>query len=431
MKINKLLHIFLTGMLSIIPAAVSASGWGTPINSTDEGDVILPSTGSYSSNQELSSPKGWGNTNSLTTSRTVDSGGSSSGIQSGMNISPSKKMIDNPWFQASDFLPNPDEYKAPPAKDEKSIIDNIINPTIIWVETVEKDGKTLRSNFKALYLNEEVFVPVITLPRMFKTKVEWKALEQKLFIHKGPSSLTFSLDGGLRVDFFGDDISFGERLIYYQKMLFVPVKAISEFFKYKVFWSSSRKLLHFIKRVTSSPSLKKKWDKTLKKNNLYSYANDLKSGRSAAPGSQGGSTVSPLTKNYIFNNIWGTSEEPQTIACKGLRGDWKLRSSDMAIALPSRKALMKKVYIRYRKTGKIVKATVVDVGPWNIDDPYWVKDGGRPEAETNTKKFYSRGYSKTNLAGIDLAYEVWSRLGVSQRIAYSGNFSAYVDWWFE
>ena len=103
----------------------------------------------------------------------------------------------------------------------------------------------------------------------------------------------------------------------------------------------------------------------------------------------------------------------------------------MAIALPSRKALMKKVYIRYRKTGKVVKVTVVDVGPWNIDDPYWIKDGGRPEAEINSGKFYSKGYKKTNLAGIDLAYEPWVRLGVSRSRAYSGNFSAYVDWWFE
>jgi hypothetical protein len=428
MKSNKLLHIFFTGMLLIIPAFVSAAGWGTPISSSDEGVVVLPAAGSYSSNQQLSSPNGWGNADSLATS--VRSGSAVSS-HSSMDISPSKKMIDNPWFQASDFLPNPDEYKAPPAEEKESIEDSIMNPEVIWVETVEKDGKTLRSNFKALYINEEVFVPVITLPRMFKTRVQWKALEQKLFIHKGPSSLTFSLDEGLKVDFFGDDTSFGERLIYYQKMLFVPVRAISEFFKYKVFWSSARKLLHFIERSDPSPALQKKWDDTLKKNNLYGYANDLKTGRSVTTVPQTGTAASSSTNNRVFHDIWGTSEEPQTIACKGLRGDWKLRSSDMAIALPSREALMKKVYVRYRKTGKIVKVTVVDVGPWNIDDPYWVKDGGRPEAEQNTQKFYSRGYNKTNLAGIDLAYEVWVCLGVSRSVAHSGNFSAFVDWWFE
>jgi hypothetical protein len=92
---------------------------------------------------------------------------------------------------------------------------------------------------------------------------------------------------------------------------------------------------------------------------------------------------------------------------------------------------MKKVNIRYRKTGRTVKATVVDVGPWNIDDPYWIKDGGRPRAETDSKNFYSKGYKKTNLAGIDVSFEVWRQLGVNKPVAYGGNFSAYVDWWFE
>jgi len=472
------ISIFMTS-----PGSLVAAGWGTPVVSSDQSDMVLPSTGSYSSTQHLSSgaysnsqqlgrnslsstqqpdtspsgssswgtssgsvSAGWGNVDTLNSgylsNKTNQSGSATgrSGSGTGFNISPTTKMIDNPWFKASDFLPNPDEYKAPKASEKAAIKDTVINPVTVWIETVEKDGKKVRSNFKALHVNEEVFIPVITLPRMFKTKVQWKAAGQKLYIYKNASTLTFSLDGGLKIDFFGEDISFGERLIYYEQMLFVPVKAISEFFKYKVFWAPARKLLHFIKRVSTAPVLKKRWESTLKKRNLYNYANTLNStvssggtdstgtGRTGSTGSTGSTYRG---QKQVFENRWGPSEEPQTIACKGLRGDWKLKSSDMAIALPSRKALMKKVNIRYRKTGRVVSATVVDVGPWNISDPYWVKDGGRPEAETNRSKFYSRGYNKTNLAGIDLAYEVWAQLGVSRSTAYSGNFSAYVDWWFE
>ena len=58
--------------------------------------------------------------------------------------------------------------------------------------------------------------------------------------------------------------------------------------------------------------------------------------------------------------------------------------------------------------GKSVDCPVVDVGPWNINDPYW-NTGSRPEAESgidNTGR-------KTNLAGIDLTPAAWAALGVS------------------
>jgi len=205
-------------------------------------------------------------------------------------------------------------------------------------------------------------------------------------------------------------------------MLYVPIETIGEFFRYKTFWSGTKKLLNCIKRQEASPQLKKKWQETLKKQNLDTYVEKLQAKPIATTGTTG---------VRAFENIWATSEEPQRIACKGLRGDWYLHADDLGCALPCRSTLMKKVAIRYRSTGKVVQATVVDVGPWNIDDPYWLKTEARPRVETNAGSVYSRGWSKaSNRAGIDLGYAVWFNLGVPREKAYGGNFSAYVDWWF-
>src|SRR5437016_2801659 len=50
------------------------------------------------------------------------------------------------------------------------------------------------------------------------------------------------------------------------------------------------------------------------------------------------------------------------------------------VALPHRAALGKHVEVRYRQRAVVVP--VLDVGPWNIDDAYWVQSR-RPAAERN------------------------------------------------
>jgi hypothetical protein len=66
---------------------------------------------------------------------------------------------------------------------------------------------------------------------------------------------------------------------------------------------------------------------------------------------------------------------------------------------------------------------LLDVGPWNINDPYW-NGSGRPEAESGRDNTGRR----TNSAGIDLTPGTWELLG------YDGNPSEAmekVDWDFD
>jgi len=62
------------------------------------------------------------------------------------------------------------------------------------------------------------------------------------------------------------------------------------------------------------------------------------------------------------------------------------------------------------RTGASADCDVVDVGPWNTNDPYWLK-GARPQAETGTD---TRG-RHTNGAGIDLTLAAAKAVGIDGR----------------
>lgn len=82
-----------------------------------------------------------------------------------------------------------------------------------------------------------------------------------------------------------------------------------------------------------------------------------------------------------------------------------IRPGDLFVALPDPSALGRDVEIRYLNRSIVVP--VLDVGPWNIDDPYWREDG-RPASEAG------RGYYRrpSNPAGIDLSDATFEALGL-------------------
>jgi uncharacterized protein (TIGR02594 family) len=95
--------------------------------------------------------------------------------------------------------------------------------------------------------------------------------------------------------------------------------------------------------------------------------------------------------------------------------------TQLGVALPARfPGSAPTVRIFYN--GRSIDAPVLDVGPWNTNDPYW-GHGARPQAETGTD---TRG-RKTNLAGIDLTPATWVALGVK---GDPRNVKAKVDWDF-
>lgn len=92
-----------------------------------------------------------------------------------------------------------------------------------------------------------------------------------------------------------------------------------------------------------------------------------------------------------------------------------IRPDDRFVALPDRSALGRMVEVRYNE--RVLVVPVVDVGPWNVADPYWKTDA-RPASERGRGVFRT----PTNPAGIDLSDAVFAALGLRD--------NDYVDWRF-
>jgi hypothetical protein len=85
-----------------------------------------------------------------------------------------------------------------------------------------------------------------------------------------------------------------------------------------------------------------------------------------------------------------------------------LNDSDFYVALPDRfEGERPNVIVLNQETGMFAVAHIEDVGPWNIDDPYWAS-GTRPQAESGT----DMSGRETNGAGIDLSPALAKHLGI-------------------
>lgn len=94
----------------------------------------------------------------------------------------------------------------------------------------------------------------------------------------------------------------------------------------------------------------------------------------------------------IIATVFGGGVDDERSAYTGELIDEKI----IGVALPARFA-GPRPKVRLFANGKVVLADIVDVGPWNTDDPYW-QNGARPQAESGAD---NKG-RKTNRAGIDL-----------------------------
>lgn len=115
----------------------------------------------------------------------------------------------------------------------------------------------------------------------------------------------------------------------------------------------------------------------------------------------------------ITATVFGGIGDPNSSAYDG----HFITDSELGVALPDRLKSRPKVRVFNSATGTSVDCDIVDVGPWNTDDPYW-ETGERPQAETGTDR---RG-RRTNLAGIDLTPAAAQAIGIPGK--------GKVDWEF-
>lgn len=126
-------------------------------------------------------------------------------------------------------------------------------------------------------------------------------------------------------------------------------------------------------------------------------------------------------ENEIMHRVRATREALQGhITASG----WRIDDQRLFVALPSRKALHRRIEISNPANGKICEAEVLDVGPWNIHDDDYVFGSQRPAAESgwHVSRDGELLHGETNGAGIDLGEAVWKALGMTDNVD--------VDWRF-
>lgn len=120
----------------------------------------------------------------------------------------------------------------------------------------------------------------------------------------------------------------------------------------------------------------------------------------------------PLSTARRCTGITATMFADASVAYGDVKAGWNDRPG---VALPYRFPKGPRPRVRVWRAGRSVDCDVVDVGPWNIDDPYWLS-GARPQAEGGTD---TRGRT-TNHAGIDLTPAADAAIGL--------NGKGVVDW---
>jgi hypothetical protein len=129
------------------------------------------------------------------------------------------------------------------------------------------------------------------------------------------------------------------------------------------------------------------------------------------------SSSAPLTADKKFNvtgTVFGGPKDEQPVAYSDVASGWANRPG---VALPFRFKGQRPTVI-VSANGKTVTCQIVDVGPWNTNDPYWMT-GGRPQAESGT----DMSRRPTNHAGIDLTPAAANAIGLDGK--------GQVVWFFE
>lgn len=117
----------------------------------------------------------------------------------------------------------------------------------------------------------------------------------------------------------------------------------------------------------------------------------------------------PSNQQNIVATVFGGSADPQHSAYD----NHLITDTELGVALPDRiEGTRPQVEVINPKTEASVVCQIVDVGPWNTNDPYWTA-GTRPAAETQPR---------TNRAGIDLTPAAARAIGVDGK--------GTVDWRF-
>jgi peptidoglycan hydrolase-like protein with peptidoglycan-binding domain len=116
-----------------------------------------------------------------------------------------------------------------------------------------------------------------------------------------------------------------------------------------------------------------------------------------------GPSISKRQSNITATVIGGPTDQETSVYDGHV-----IERMEHGVALPCRfNSMLPEVRVTNPVNGKSVVCNIVDVGPWNIDDPYWTR-GTRPQAESGMDNLGR----PTNGAGIDLTTAAAQEIGI-------------------
>lgn len=109
----------------------------------------------------------------------------------------------------------------------------------------------------------------------------------------------------------------------------------------------------------------------------------------------------------------------------GFRGAYgRIKTGSLYVALPHRFKERPLPWVVVTGPKGSVNAQVQDIGPWNIEDQYWLTPTGRPQAESghDLGQVTHGRPRKTNKAGIDLSPALARAVGIDGKGLVSWRF---------
>lgn len=141
------------------------------------------------------------------------------------------------------------------------------------------------------------------------------------------------------------------------------------------------------------------------------------------PAPQPGESGVVAVAGVVFKNIEATMFQDKQVAYQDVKSGWNYRPG---VALPARfpSGPRPRVKVTNRANGKSVVCDIIDVGPHNIRDAYWLKPGSRPLVETQfaARSPAQNGKVPRNKAAIDLTPEADRAIGLDGKGIVSWEF---------
>ena len=300
--------------------------------------------------------------------------------------------------------------QAAAATQDYDQVGGLSNATELPITSVVRNNETRPANFNLYNRDGQNFIGASDFSQVFSGSSMSRQNDAWVVQRPNGGRLSFIVQlGQMFLLFLGNRISTNVPAYEENGQTYVPLNTMGQFYGQQ-FNQNGSGLVSTNSQV-GSEWLQESWANTLNQSGATEYENQI---------TQASETGTNSGNPRVFRDITATVFSSSESNLRGAYGEW-LRRDDLYVALPKRFSGTRPRVAVQGPNGTYT-AEIKDVGPWNINDPYW-ETGSRPQAESGYDMGQTRsGRRRTNLAGIDLSYRLGELVGI--------NGKGKVNWWF-